>query len=233
MISTTTQRIVYSGNDVTVNFAVPFRYDDKSWLKVYLGGTLQTEGTHYTLTTAGQDNGGTLTFLTAPVSGTDNIVIFRATPIVNVEQLPSEGPFASITLERLMIDRLVMMIQDIHEILGRTVLFPVTETWRDITLPDPESGRLLSWNADLDAIVNASVGSLEITSPVIIVAISAAATTATIPHSLNSASAKLIGYSTTWFTNVKITSQTTTTIVVEFSDPAPAAGGTITAEVAL
>jgi Phage T7 tail fibre protein len=233
MISTITQRIVYSGNGATVNFAVPFRYDDKSWIRAYLGGTLQTLDTHYTLTTAGQDNGGTLTFLTAPATGTDNVVIIRATPITNVEQLPSEGPFASITLERLMIDKLVMMVQDIYEILGRTLLFPVTETWRNITLPDPESGKLLSWNADLTAIINAAVGSLAITSPIVVVAISASATTATIPHSLNSASAKLIGYSTTWFTNVKIISQTLTEIVVEFSDPAPGAGGTFTAEVTL
>jgi len=235
MISTITQRIVYSGNGVTTAFAVPFRYDEKSWIWAFVLPSLTQKvlDTDYTLSTAGADNGGTLTFTTAPATGTNNVIIFRVTPLTQLNALPNEGPFPSRTIERQALDKLEMQIQDIYEILGRAVKFPATSIYKDIPLPDPESGKLLSWNGALTAIVNASVGNLALTTPVVIVAIGAAGTTAAVPHSLGSASAKLIGWSATWHTTLKVVSVTSTQINVEFGTQAPAAGGTLTTQVSL
>jgi hypothetical protein len=234
MISTTTQRISYSGDGSNDTFAVPFRWDAFEWIEVYVDDVLLTTG--YALTGEGEDNGGSVEITTPPPVGVDNVVIVRVTPLTQVEHLTTVGPFASLTVERQMIDKLCMMVQDIYEILGRCVKFPVTSTFKDVTLPDPESGKLLAWNADLDALINALVGTVtEGSTPVIVVAISAGAGTAVIPHSLGVDTAKLIGWSTTWHTTLKVVSQAVNAMTVEFGTEPPPLGAphTLIAQVTL
>jgi hypothetical protein len=237
MISTTNQRVQYSGNGSNTTFAVPFRFDDDSWVKIYVNGILLTTG--YALSGEGADNGGTATITTPPSAGSNNVVIIRETPLTQVENLPVNGPFPSSRVERQIADKLEMQIQDLHEIIGRAVKFLVTSTFANVALPDPEAGKTLAWNNTLDALVNVLFSGGTGTGTggnVTVVAVSVAATaiSATIPHSLNSATAKLMGWSTTWHTTLKVLSpQTVSTIPVEFGTEVPPGGGLLIAGISL
>ena len=84
-ISTTASRISYSGNGVTTIFSFPYRFltnGDIVVVEVSATGieTTKTLTTHYTLTGAGDDAGGSVTMLVAPASGT-RLVIYRSTAI--------------------------------------------------------------------------------------------------------------------------------------------------------
>ena len=234
MISTTTQRISYSGNGSNDTFAVPFRFDDDSWIKIYVGGLLLTTG--YDLAGEGEDNGGTVVITTPPPAGVDNVVIIRETPLTQVVHIPVAGPFSSRMFERDIADKLEMQIQDLHEIIGRAVKFLVTSTFNNVALPDPEAGKTLAWNNTLDALVNVLFSGGTGTGgnvTVVVLSVAAGAANATIPHGLNSAAAKLVGSSTTWHTTVKVGAQTTSTIAVEFGTEVPAGGGTLIAGISL
>ena len=60
------------GSDKTFDITFPFLRD--SHVKVQVGGQLQTATTHYSI------SGTVVTFVTAPVSGTANIRLYRDTP---------------------------------------------------------------------------------------------------------------------------------------------------------
>ena len=64
-ISSTTNRVSYTGNGVTTEFAFAYKFLVNTDLKVYNDGALQTITTDYTVTGAGEESGGTVTFGTA------------------------------------------------------------------------------------------------------------------------------------------------------------------------
>ncbi len=69
-ISTTTNRIVYTGNGSTKIFAYTFKIFKDSELEVQVDGVIQTITTHYTVSGAGDAGGGNVTFVTAPQART-------------------------------------------------------------------------------------------------------------------------------------------------------------------
>jgi len=148
MISIITNRIAYSGDAVNLDFPYPFRVDDKAWLLVYVNNVLLIEGTDYTVSGVGLDAGGTISALVAPGIGVDNVIVLRETPITQLTTLPSAGVFPSATIERLIADKLCMMIQDIHTILGTAA-----------------AGKLVKWDAIAKALVtaNSAISDLETT----------------------------------------------------------------------
>lgn len=219
MIEITATKHSYDGDGANAIFPVDFRYDNKSHVLVWVSDVAKTEGTHFTLTEAGVDEGGTLTFLAAfiPPAGTDNVVIERESPKKQLEQLPESGPFLTQTIELLMIDKLCMMIQELLTKFGT-----------------PEAGRYVGWDArgqDLTLLDAPVVGVVDMTPIVFEYTVVAGVSTQTITHSLNSLDVHLVGSSTTWHTTVAIISRTVNTIVVEFSAEAPPGNGIFTAEV--
>ena len=75
-VSVKRNKVQYTGDNSTTAFSVTFPYTESSQVKVYLGSTLQTITTHYTLTDPGAT--GTVTFLTAPGTGV-NVSLIRET----------------------------------------------------------------------------------------------------------------------------------------------------------
>ena len=65
-ISTTESRKSYTGNGSTVAFSFPYKFLADCDLKVYVDNVLKTLTTDYTVSGAGSDSGGTVTFVTAP-----------------------------------------------------------------------------------------------------------------------------------------------------------------------
>lgn len=113
MIEITTTRHSYNGNGATVDFAYDFPIDAKTELRVLLAGVLQTEGTHYTVSGVGEAAGGEVSFVTAPETGTDNVVIERVTPATQLIDLPAAGPFLSAAIEGAL-DKLTKLIQELQ-----------------------------------------------------------------------------------------------------------------------
>jgi len=115
-ISTTTARTTYNGNGVTTVFPIPFRFlvnGDIVVVSVSAAGVETTKAltTHYTLSGAGDDAGGTVTMLVAPASLT-KLIIYRDTDIVQETDYISGDPFPAETHERAL-DRLTMIAQEI------------------------------------------------------------------------------------------------------------------------
>lgn len=153
-VSTTTNRIDYQGDGSTTVFPIPFKFLDNSHLLVYTktaedpdSEALQTITTHYTVTGAGDDTGGTLTMITAPASGV-NLSIIRNTPATQLEDYVENDLFDADSHEDAL-DKLTMLIQDLDEVFGRCIVQSVTDTG---TPTDPD---------DFAAVENVLVGRID------------------------------------------------------------------------
>ena len=130
-VSSSTARVNYSGNGVTVAFAVPFYFLSNSHLAVTLRSstgveTPQVLNTDYTVTGAGVLTGGTVTMTVAPASGA-TLVIVRDVPFTQETDLQPNDRLPAETLEQ-SIDKLTMITQQIDEATDRTLKFPVTDS---------------------------------------------------------------------------------------------------------
>lgn len=155
-ISNTTNRYSYAGNGSTVNFAYPNYFLASGDLRVYKNGVLQTLSTHYTVTGAGVQAGGTVTFLAAPANG-DVIIVFRDPALTQGIDLVENDTLPAETLE-IGLDRLTMIAQRLRDIFDRGAVFPDTYTGAaSAQLPVPSAGTYLRWNVAATALENASL----------------------------------------------------------------------------
>ena len=70
-ITTTTSKVTYTGNNVTVIFAYTFKIFSTAEIKVYVDNVLKTLTTHYTISGAGSASGGNVTFTTGNTFSVD------------------------------------------------------------------------------------------------------------------------------------------------------------------
>lgn len=147
-VPATTNRTSYSGNGSTTafTFAYPFRATSDLVVTVRTTSTgaesLQTEGTHYTVTgtpttDAGGYASGTVTFVTAPASGTQVHIDREPARTQTTDYIAGDGiPPSSIEGS---LDRLTLLVQDLYSRFSRTLLQPRTAANRDLVLPEPSS----------------------------------------------------------------------------------------------
>lgn len=158
-ISTTTARVAYTGDGSTTAFAVPFYFLANADLDVYQAGTLKTITTHYTVTGAGVEAGGTVTFGTAPALG-DSVVIVRDTALTQATDYPPNDPFPAASHERAL-DKLTMIAQRNRDLIDRSFRLPDDDVSGASTeLPTPEALGVIGWNSAADALVNYDAASL-------------------------------------------------------------------------
>lgn len=150
-ISTTASRISYNGNGATVAFSFPYRFLANGDLVVVLRSATGSEsilllGTHYTLSGAGSDAGGTVTMTTAPAVG-ERLVIYRNVAITQETDYISGDPFPAETHEQAL-DRLTMIDQQQQDSLDRTLRFPVSDTVSpDLPTQAVRANKLLAFDA--------------------------------------------------------------------------------------
>lgn len=152
-ISTTTSRASYNGNGVTTVFAVPFRFFANSDLVVQLvtistgASTTLTLTTHYTVTGADDEDGGSLTMVTAPAVG-QRLVIRRVIPATQEVDYIAGDPFPAETHERAL-DRLTMLAQQAEEVDSRSLTFPSGDTTSgELPAVTARASRLLGFDAE-------------------------------------------------------------------------------------
>ncbi len=147
-------RIQYSGDGVVNVFSYPFPIFENVDINVYLNTELQDGG--YSVTGAGSSAGGTVRFDQAPAAGI-TVTLSRHVPEKRTTDFQDGGAFrAKVINEEL--DRIVCMVQQIREDVGRSVVRPTTSTsGASLALPDPVAGKSLKWSAAGDALVNSDV----------------------------------------------------------------------------
>ena len=129
-ISTTTNRVTYTGTGANTALAVPFKFYDSSDLtvtsRVTATGveTTMTISTNYTVT-GGNGSTGTVTVVLGatvfPTSVTWTIV--RSSPLTQGTDVLPTGGFDADSLEA-QLDKLVLQVQDLQEQLDRCLKLP-------------------------------------------------------------------------------------------------------------
>jgi len=130
-VSTTTNKVSYSGTGSQTVFAYTFKIFADGDLDVYIRDTngtetLQTITTNYTVSGAGTDSGGNVTFVTAPGS-TDTVVIQRKLDLTQGTDYVANDPFPAESHEDAL-DRLTFITQQIQEEVDRSIKASVTNT---------------------------------------------------------------------------------------------------------
>ena len=130
-ISSTTVKNSYSGDGSTTTFNYTFKIFADSDLQVIIRSSTATETvktitTHYTVTGAGNANGGTVVFTSGniPASG-ETVVLRRAVPQTQAIDYIANDPFPAESHEEGL-DRATMTIQQMQEELDRS--FKVSRT---------------------------------------------------------------------------------------------------------
>lgn len=157
-LSSTTTKSTFNGDGSTVAFATGFRFLQNSHVSVILRDenvspvteTTWVEGTHYTLTGAGDASGGTVTVSTSPTDYTpqsgEKVIVKRSAAETQGSAFPAAGAFPSATVEQAL-DLLTMLVQQHSEEIARALLFAETSSTSGVTVPEPTANRLLGWNA--------------------------------------------------------------------------------------
>ena len=153
-ISTTLDRISYAGNGSTTPFSFPYLFFADADLTVILVvdstgvETTQTITSHYTITGAGDQSGGTVTMATPPASG-ETLVILRDADITQGLDLVENDPFPSDLIEQ-QFDKLTIAAQKLDTWANRTAKLTDGDTSGfDATLPNTHT-------ADTALVINAA-----------------------------------------------------------------------------
>ncbi len=154
-VSSTTSRNEYNGNAATTVFAYTFRILDQDHIAVYVDDVLQTLTTDYTVSGVGDSGGGNITFVVAPPSGTANVIFLRSIPLTQETDYVENDPFPAEAHEDAL-DKLTMIVQQMQEEIGRSLTFVPTVTINNISVPSPNAGKALLWNATEDALENST-----------------------------------------------------------------------------
>lgn len=161
-VSTTNNRIAYSGNGVTVAFSFPNKFLANADLVVVLVvdatdvETTQTITTHYTVTGAGDAAGGTVTMLTAPAAG-ETLVIYRDPVITQTVDLVDNDPLPVESGIETPLDKLTLICQRLKDLVSRSFHLSDGDTsGASVVVPTPVAGKFLAWNTAGTALINAT-----------------------------------------------------------------------------
>ena len=132
-ISSTTVKNSYSGDGSTPSFNYTFKIFADSDLQVIIRSaagteTVKTITTHYTVSGAGNTNGGSITFTAGNIpTATETVVLRRAVPQTQAIDYIANDPFPAESHEEGL-DRATMTTQQIQEELDRAIKLSRTNT---------------------------------------------------------------------------------------------------------
>lgn len=156
----------FNGNGVTTVFPFTFKVFDESDLVVTKVVTATGVSTTLALTTdytvslnADQDvsPGGSITYNTLATG--ERLSITGGLPYDQTLDLPGGGQFSPSALEDAL-DRIVMLVQQVQEMTGRTLVLPSTSADASAELPSPVASYLLGWDSGGTYLQNYSYESL-------------------------------------------------------------------------
>jgi len=137
------------GNGATVDFSFDWNMIDEENSRVFLEDVatgvqvLQTLDSDYTLVF--DDDGGTVTFITAPTSDSFVIVSRDIAKTQETAYSTSSG-FQGVVTENSF-DKVTAITQDLTELADRTLAFKLGSSF-STDVPDPEDGLVLGWDGE-------------------------------------------------------------------------------------
>ena len=166
-ISSTTVKNSYSGNGTLTTFNYTFKIFADSDLQVIIrdasaNETVKTLTTHYTVTGAGNANGGTIVFTSGNIpTATETVVIRRAVPQTQAIDYIANDPFPAESHEEGL-DRSMMSIQQLQEEVDRSLKLSRTNTMTttEFTVGSSDrAGKVLGFDNSGELSVTTEIGS--------------------------------------------------------------------------
>jgi len=142
-----TSRIQYNGNNSTVNaYAIPFPFFENSHIRAVVTTSAGVDsdlnlGTGFTLTGAGNPNGGSLVTVAA-VPTTSKVTIFRNVPATQTTSYQEGGDFPAASHERAL-DKLTQIAQQTKRLADRALKVPESQSTNPPDIPNAGSGSKL------------------------------------------------------------------------------------------
>jgi len=158
-VSNSTSRVQYNGDGSTTEFAIPFYFIQNADIEVIpttagVEGAPLTLGTDYTLTGAGDTDGGTLTTIATYTSAT-TLTIQRSIALTQSTDYEPYSKIPADTLER-DVDRLTMQVQQMQQQINRAYLLPAGSTSLNKSIATPVSGEYPRWDSNGNLIAGGS-----------------------------------------------------------------------------
>lgn len=149
-------RIQYVADGTLTEYEFPFAIFKTTDIEVYFGDTKQDTST-YTVSEARHSDGGSVTFESAPTSGTI-ITIVRNLSIERTSDF-QEGSTLRAKVLNDELDYQIACTQQIAENLNRSMVLPpyATDNDLDLTLPTPSAGKAIVWNSEGTNLENSTV----------------------------------------------------------------------------
>jgi hypothetical protein len=180
-------RVQYTSGNLQTVFPYPFPIFNDVDLVVVDGvdGPVLTLGVDYTVSGAGDDTGGDVTFAVGR-SLNAIITIYRDIPADRDTDVPQNGDWSSVAYNNEL-DKVILLIQQLKMLLARTVRFSLTSTvsdadleintpdeltgilstldsLSDVQVPTPNDQDILSWDDNIQQWVARAQGSVTPTS---------------------------------------------------------------------
>ena len=159
IINDTSARAQYTATSGQTVFSVPFEFFSNADLKVYIGETLKTLTTHYTVTGAGVTGGGSITLTSGATAG-QVVTIVRDIPVSRVTDFPLSGPFIVDDLNTEL-DRLTAIAQQLETKLTRTVRlddFDQPNTFQVLPSKTSRAGKIMAFDTNGNVTVGEDIG---------------------------------------------------------------------------
>lgn len=161
-LSDNNPRVEYSvAQGVTqTSFAIPFEFFDDSDVKIYVDGTLKTEGVDYTLT-GGDGSTGTASISVTGTTGGSIVIIVRRIALERVTDFTAGSDINRAALNQ-QLDSLVAIAADLDDRIDRAIHIPDDDP-ADITFELPakaaRANKYLAFGVDGDVVVTSGTSS--------------------------------------------------------------------------
>ena len=163
-ISTIIIKNSYSGNASQTVFPYTFKISVDADIQVILRSALGTEtvksiSTDYTVSGAGDANGGNVTMVVAPANG-ETLVIRRATVQTQTIDLVENDPFSAETVEGGF-DKSISLVQEIQEQADRSIKLSRTNTMASTEFTvdaNTRAGKILGFDDNGELVVSQELG---------------------------------------------------------------------------
>ena len=135
VVSDIEPRVQYTAAAAQTDFDYPFPIFADADLVVDVDGVTQALTTDYTVTGAGDDTGGTITFLAA-MAGSEVVTIYRDLAIERLTDFQQNGRFSSASFNDEL-DKIIMIQQQLDSADGRALRVPMNDATSnaDMELP--------------------------------------------------------------------------------------------------
>lgn len=162
-VPTLTDRNIYDGTGSTTVFPYTFQILQDSDMAVSLIDadgveTVLALSTDYTVSGAGSESGGNVTFVVAPEDGV-TVLLLRLLPYTQPTDYKNQGSFYPRTHERSF-DRATMQIQQVKAGVDRSMRLPDYIEGVSTVLPIPAASNLIGWDAAATGLRNFSVSEI-------------------------------------------------------------------------